>query len=142
MNLTLASPAVNRHQKSGKDAAEWMPGLNQCWFANQVLQARVAYGLTIDRAEADALERVLAGCSSTEMVFTARAATTVTMTPTPDPAAVYASCEAAEAAGAPRIQGQMAAVRDSRRQRYRAPATAMAMGWFVSGRPTKRKVTH
>ena len=105
VNLTLASPAVNRQQKSGKDAAEWMPGLNQCWFANQVLQARVAYGLTIDRAEADALERVLAGCSSTEMVFTARAATTVTMTPTPVAAAVYASCEAAEAAGAPRIQG-------------------------------------
>ena len=105
VNLTLASPAVNRHQKSGKDAAEWMPGLNQCWFANQVLQARLAYGLTIDRAEADALERVLSGCSSTEMVFTARAATTVTMTPTPDPGAVYASCEAAEAAGEPRIQG-------------------------------------
>ena len=24
-NLTLASPRVNRHQKSGKDAAEWLP---------------------------------------------------------------------------------------------------------------------
>ena len=105
VNLTLASPAVNRQQKSGKDAAEWMPGLNQCWFANQVLQARLAYGLTIDRAEADALERVLAGCSSTDMVFTARAATTVTTTPTPSAAAVYESCEAAEAAGEPRIQG-------------------------------------
>ena len=105
VNLTLASPAVNRHQKSGKDAAEWMPGLNQCWFANQVLQARLAYGLTIDQVEAAALERVLSGCSSTEMVFTARAATTVTMTPTPGAAAVYASCEEAEAAGETRIQG-------------------------------------
>ena len=105
VNLTLASPAVNRHQKSGKDAAEWMPGLNQCWFANQVLQARLAYGLTIDQVEAAALERVLSGCSSTEMVFTARAATTVTMTPTPGTAAVYASCEEAEAAGETRIQG-------------------------------------
>ena len=73
VNLTLASPAVNRQQKSDKDAAEWMPGLNQCWFANQVLQARLAYGLTIDQVEAAALERVLSGCSSTEMVFTARA---------------------------------------------------------------------
>ena len=27
LNLTLASPAVNRSQKSGKDAAEWLPGL-------------------------------------------------------------------------------------------------------------------
>ena len=25
LNLTLAAPAVNRHQKSGKDAGEWMP---------------------------------------------------------------------------------------------------------------------
>ena len=32
-------------------------------------------------------------------------ATTVTMTPTPGAAAVYASCEEAEAAGEPRIQG-------------------------------------
>ena len=72
-NLTLASPAVNRQQKSGKDAGEWSPDLNQCWFANQVLQVRLAYGLTIDQAEAAALERVLSGCGSTEMVFTARA---------------------------------------------------------------------
>ena len=36
----------------------------------------------------------------------------------------------------------MVAVADSRRKRYRAPATAMAMGWFVSSRPTKHKVTH
>ena len=25
LNLTLASPAVNRHQKSDNDAAEWLP---------------------------------------------------------------------------------------------------------------------
>ena len=30
LNLTLASPSVNRHQKSGKDAGEWMPAINQC----------------------------------------------------------------------------------------------------------------
>ena len=32
-NLTLASPPVNRHQKSGKDAAQWLPARNRCWFA-------------------------------------------------------------------------------------------------------------
>ena len=37
LNLTLASPSVNRSQKSGKDAAEWLPDLNQCWFANRVV---------------------------------------------------------------------------------------------------------
>ena len=30
LNLTLAAPAVNRHQKSGKDAGEWMPRMNRC----------------------------------------------------------------------------------------------------------------
>ena len=28
LNFTLASPAVNRSQKSGKDAAEWLPDCN------------------------------------------------------------------------------------------------------------------
>ena len=36
-NLTLASPRVNRHEKSGKDAAEWVPTRNRCWFAARVV---------------------------------------------------------------------------------------------------------
>ena len=35
-NLTLASPRVNRHQKSGKDAVEWVPARNRCWFAARI----------------------------------------------------------------------------------------------------------
>jgi len=66
-NLTLAAPKVNRHRKSGKDAAEWLPEHNRCWFAARVVEIRRAYGLTIDRREADALERVLSGCRSTAM---------------------------------------------------------------------------
>ena len=34
-NLTLASPRVNRHQKSGKDAGEWLPARNRCWFVGR-----------------------------------------------------------------------------------------------------------
>ena len=64
-NLTLASPSVNRHQKSGKDAAEWVPARNGCWFAGRVVEVRKAYGLTVDPREAEALERILAGCDST-----------------------------------------------------------------------------
>ena len=56
LNLTLASPNVNRYQKSSKDAAEWLPTLNKCWFADAVVKVRVKYGMTIDKAEADALE--------------------------------------------------------------------------------------
>ena len=32
-NLTLASPRVNRREKRAKDAAEWLPVRNRCWFA-------------------------------------------------------------------------------------------------------------
>jgi len=93
LNLTLASPAVNRHQKSGKDAAEWLPDLNQCWFADRAIQVRRKYGLSIDRAEADALDRVLAGCTSTEMIFKDRPAPT---TATPEATATAPSQPASE----------------------------------------------
>ena len=66
-NLTLASPRLNRNIKSAKDAGEWLPDRNRCWFAARVVEVRRAYGLTIDRREADALERILDGCASTEM---------------------------------------------------------------------------
>ena len=66
-NLTLASPSVNRYRKRAKDAAEWLPARNRCWFAARVVEVRRAYGLTIDRREADALERILAECESTAM---------------------------------------------------------------------------
>ena len=68
LNLTLASPSVNRHQKSGKDAAEWLPELNLCWFADRVIQVKREYGLTVDPREADALDAVLSGCSSFDLV--------------------------------------------------------------------------
>ena len=68
LNLTLAAPAVNRHQKSGKDAGEWMPRTNRCWFAVRVVAVKRKYRLTVDAREARALEGVLTGCTSTEMV--------------------------------------------------------------------------
>ena len=67
LNLTLAGPSVNRHRKSGKDVAEWTPSLNACWFVVRTLEVRRKYGLTIDRAEAEAVESVLAGCDATTM---------------------------------------------------------------------------
>ena len=70
LNLTLASPSVNRRQKSGKDAADWLPELNQCWYAERTVQVRAKHGLTIDQREADAIERVLSACETTAMVFT------------------------------------------------------------------------
>ena len=66
-NLTLASPPVNRHAKGGKDAAEWSPDHNRCWFAGRILEVRRAYNLTVDRREAAALEQILSKCGSVEM---------------------------------------------------------------------------
>lgn len=71
-NLTLASPKVNRCSpigKCGKDAAEWMPEKNKCWFANRIVQVRRKWDFTIDRKEADALKKLLAGCDFTDIVF-------------------------------------------------------------------------
>ena len=60
--ITLAAPAVNRDQKRARDAGDWLPRLNRCWFAARVVAVRRKYGLTIDQREADALERVLTAC--------------------------------------------------------------------------------
>ena len=87
LNLTLASPSVNRHQKVAKDVAEWLPDLNQCWFVDRTVQVRLEYGLTIDEAEADAVDMVLSRCESIEMVVLAPAVSaTPTAPPTPTPA--------------------------------------------------------
>lgn len=70
LNLTLASPSVNRHQKVDKDLAQWLPDLNRCWYVNQVVLVKRKYDLSMDRAEAETARRVLASCSSTQMQFT------------------------------------------------------------------------
>ena len=67
LNVTLASPHLNS-VKGDRDAAEWLPNENRCWFAGRVLQVRAKYDLTIDQAEADALELILARCESTELM--------------------------------------------------------------------------
>ena len=76
LNLTLASPALNGSDKKHYDGAEWMPPMNRCWFAQRIVEVRRKYGLTIDRREAEALERILSTCSSVEMEFIDCAAAT------------------------------------------------------------------
>ena len=56
LNLTLASPDVNRCGESGKcayDASQWLPPMNQYWFAARVITVRLKYDLTVDRRKAD-----------------------------------------------------------------------------------------
>lgn len=67
LSVTLASPHVNRNLKRDKDATEWLPPQNRCWFANRVVEIKRKYGMTVDPAERDALQSVLAECESTAM---------------------------------------------------------------------------
>lgn len=67
LNLTLATPHLNRGEKLAKDAAEWLPEENRCWFAHRVVQVKTKYGLSVDRAEASALRKVLRNCRSTQV---------------------------------------------------------------------------
>ena len=68
LNLTLAAPAVNRHHQSGKDAGEWLPRMNRCWFAARAVAVNRKCRLTVDAREARALEEVLTRCTPTAMV--------------------------------------------------------------------------
>ena len=81
LNLTLAGPRVNRYEKVDRDAAEWLPAQNRCWFAARVIAVRQRYGLTIDQREADALDQGLSGCASTELITFARGASPATAAP-------------------------------------------------------------
>lgn len=66
LNLVVASPALNR-SKSAQDATGWTPDMNKCWFAQRVVEVRRKWGLTIDEAEAEALDDILDGCESTDL---------------------------------------------------------------------------
>ena len=64
LNLTVAMPRENRIAKSAKDAADYLPPRNRCWFAGRVLDVKSRWGLTVDAIEAIALIGALEGCDS------------------------------------------------------------------------------
>ena len=63
---------MNRNHKRDHDAADWLPPVNQCWFAGRVITVKRAYGLTIDPRERAALARALAGYADIDLDMTAR----------------------------------------------------------------------
>ena len=67
LNLTLATPTLNRDEKIAKDAAHWMPSHNQCWFVSRIVEVKKKYSLSVDKAERRALKRVLEQCLATNM---------------------------------------------------------------------------
>lgn len=62
LNLTTSIPEVNRNEKSDKDAAEWMPIKNHCWYISRIIQVKSKWGLSVDQAEHDALDLALEYC--------------------------------------------------------------------------------
>ncbi len=58
-NLTLADPSANR-SKSAHDAAGWGPRHNGAWMAHRVIEVKRRHDLSVDPAERDALETLLA----------------------------------------------------------------------------------
>ena len=62
LNLTLAEARTNRDFKVAKDAADWLPEVNQCWYVNRVIQVKLKYSLSIDLREKQALQAVLQSC--------------------------------------------------------------------------------
>jgi len=61
LNLTLSTPS-ERHEKSGQDAAEWLPAVYRCWYVKRIILVKARYSLTVDPAEDAALRRVLREC--------------------------------------------------------------------------------
>jgi len=93
--------------KGDKDPAEWKPPLQAAWpsYARSWLVVKVAYGLTADQAEVDALRAILAGQAAPPAAGAAPAAPATSQPsevrpPTTTSSGVYyASCAAVRAAG-------------------------------------------
>ena len=69
LNLVFVNRSINR-SKGGKDAGEWWPPHNQCWFARQIVEVRNAYQLSVDPREKDSLAEKINACDSFEMEIT------------------------------------------------------------------------
>ena len=86
-NLTLGSFSHTFYVKGERDAGEWQPERNACWYAERVVEVRQAYNLTIDRREADSLENMLRACATTTIACTVHE-----HLPKPPPVLRYANC--------------------------------------------------
>lgn len=61
LNLTLATPDENS-TKGSRNAADYLPANNQCWFAGRVIAVKLRWELSVDEREAQFLKTALAGC--------------------------------------------------------------------------------
>lgn len=62
-NLNVMTSDLNRHEKSAKDAAEWVPEHATCHYVRHYVATKTEYGLTVDQAERSALLELARGCT-------------------------------------------------------------------------------
>lgn len=98
----LAVSASSNRSKGDRDPAEWLPPNKayRCDYAARWVSVKKAWKLTVDKAEATALRRVLRGCTGTR-VTTAPAPTTAAPTWTVTATAPTAATTATAAPSAP-----------------------------------------
>lgn len=69
LNLVLVNSSINR-SKGARDAGQWWPPHNQCWFARQIIVVRKAYQLSVDPEEKRSLVDKINACDSFELEIT------------------------------------------------------------------------
>ena len=99
LNLTLAMPYENRTVKSDRDAADFLPEQNQCWFAGRVIAVKQKWGLSVDTREAHFLKTALSGCTPEQIAAPTCEASSTTPTASHPPIQTFANCAAMRSAG-------------------------------------------
>ena len=119
--LTAVSSRSNR-EKSADDPAEWRPPARSAWcqYARDWITVKARWYLTADQAEVSALRTMLETCEAPpesrpaeqldrpvrRVEVVEQESDQPTPAPTGERKAVYDSCDEAEAAGEPRVQGE------------------------------------
>ena len=101
--LAAVSASSNR-SKGARDPAEWRPPQRSAWcrYATDWITVKIAWGLTADRAEVDALEEMLDTCGSQVTLTTTAPAPTAAIPQTTTAALVATvSCPYTSQAGDP-----------------------------------------
>ena len=108
-HLIAVTARANR-SKGARGPDQWKPPNQSYWckYATHWTRVKHTWGLTATPPEAAALQGMLKTCPNPPqltIVQGAPAASPASPTPAPAASAIYASCDEAEAAGEPRVQG-------------------------------------
>ena len=108
-HLIAVTARANR-SKGARSPDQWKPPNESYWckYATHWTRVKHTWGLTATPPEAAALQGMLATCPSPPqltIIQGAPAASPASPTPATTASATYASCDEAEAAGEPRVQG-------------------------------------